>query len=71
MQLIYLGKSEPLVALYIGVGGLDMPLSPGRFGDISTLSWSANELRFVLAADMPHQSLRALAAVVQAQLEKK
>ena len=71
MQLIYLGKTEPLVALYIGVGGLDMPLSPGRFGDISTLSWSANELRFVLAADMPHQSMRALAAVVQAQLEKK
>lgn len=71
MQLIYLGKTEPLLALYIGVGGLDMPPSPGRFGDVSTLSWTANELRFVLAADMQQQQLKALAAVVQSQLERK
>ncbi len=71
MQLIYLGKSEPLVALYVGAGGLDMPMSPGRFGDVETESWSENELRFVLAGNMPHQSLKALAVVVKSQLGKK
>jgi anti-sigma factor RsiW len=71
MQLLYLGKSEPLVALYIGVGGLDMSMSPGRFGDVSTISWSANELRYVLASDMQHQELKVLAAVAQSQLNRK
>ena len=71
MQLIYMGRSEPLVALFIGAGGLDMPMSPGRFGDIKTISWSANELRYVIASDMPLQPLRALAAVAQSQLAKK
>ncbi|MGB0086920.1 MAG: hypothetical protein WBP94_16300, partial [Rhodomicrobiaceae bacterium] len=71
MQLVYLGKNDPLVALYISAGGLDMAMSPGQFGDVNTMSWSANELRFVIAGDMPHQALRALAAVAQSQLLKK
>lgn len=70
MQLIYLGRTEPLVALYITSGGLDMPMSPGQFGDVNTVSWSAKELRFVLAAKMPHQALSALAAVAQSQQPK-
>jgi anti-sigma factor RsiW len=71
MQLIYMGRSEPLVAIFIGVGGLDMPFTPGSFGDVKTISWSADELRFVVASDMPLQPLRALAAVAQSQLAKK
>lgn len=71
MQLVYLGRKEPLVALYIGAGGLDMPMSPGRFGDVNTISWSANELRYVIASDMPHQSLQALAAIAKSQFGKK
>ncbi len=71
MQLVYLNKNEPPVALYIGAGGLDMPMSPGRFGDVNTISWSANEFRFILASTMPHQSLRALAVVANSQLGGK
>ncbi len=71
MQLTYLGKREPLVAVYIGAGGLDIPMSPGRFGDVKTVSWSDNELRFVIASDMPHQSLQALAVIAKSQLDKK
>ncbi len=71
MQLIYLGKNEPLVALYVSAGGLDMPMSPGRFGDVKTMSWSVKELRYVIAADMQPQELRALAAVAQSQFGRK
>lgn len=71
MQLLYASKREPLVALYIGAGGLDMPMTPGRFGDVNTVSWSANELRYVIASDMAHQSLQALAVIVKSQLDRK
>jgi anti-sigma factor RsiW len=71
MQLVYMGRSEPLVAIFIGAGGLDMPFTPGSFGDVKTISWSADELRYVVASDMPLQPLRALAAVAQSQLAKK
>lgn len=69
MQLLYAGKREPLVALYVGAGGLDMPMTPGRFGDVNTVSWSANELRYVIASNMPHQSLQALAVIGKSQLD--
>jgi anti-sigma factor RsiW len=65
-----MGRSEPLVAIFIGPGGLDMQMSPGRFGDIKTISWSADELRFVIASDMQPQALKALAVMAQAQLGK-
>jgi anti-sigma factor RsiW len=71
MQLIYMGRNEPLVTVFIGAGGLDMQMSVGRFGDIKTISWSADELRYVIASDMQIQPLRALAAVAQSQLAKK
>ena len=71
MQLIYMGRNEPLVAVFIGAGGLDMQMSAGRFGDIKTISWSVDELRYVVASDMQLQPLRALAAVAQSQLAKK
>ena len=71
MQLIYMGRNEPLVAVFIGAGGLDTQMSAGRFGDIKTISWSADELRYVIASDMQLQPLRALAAVAQSQFVKK
>jgi anti-sigma factor RsiW len=70
MQLVYTGKSDPLVALYITAGDDDHPVSPGRFGDVQTMSWSHNGLRFLIAADMTQEALRALAAVTRSQLGK-
>jgi anti-sigma factor RsiW len=71
MQLIYLGRNEPLVALYVSAGGLDIPMSPGSFGDVRTVSWTANERRYIIAANMSAQELRALAAIAQSQLGGK
>lgn len=71
MQLVYMGRGEPLVAIFVAAGGLDMQMSAGGFGDIKTISWTTDELRYVIASDMQVQPLRALAAVVQSQLAKK
>ena len=70
MQLVYSGRTDPLVALYITQGDSDAPLRPGRFGDVKTVSWSQSGLRFLIAADMTQEALRALAAIAQAQLAK-
>ncbi len=70
MQLVYTGKSDPLVAVYITPGDADSPITPGRFGDVKTVSWSQNGLRFLIAADMTQEALRALAAVTRSQLGK-
>lgn len=70
MQLVYKGKSSSLVALYITPGGLDMALTPGLFGDVKTVGWSAKEMRFLIAGDMTHEALSALAAVTQHQFNK-
>jgi anti-sigma factor RsiW len=70
IQLVYTGKSDPLVAVYVGPGEDESPVSPGRFGDVQTVSWSQNGLRFLIAADMTQEALRALAALTQAQFNK-
>jgi anti-sigma factor RsiW len=70
IQLVYTGKSDPLVAVYITSGDGDSAVSPGRFGDVKTVSWSTGGLRFLIAADMTQEALRALAAIAQAQLAK-
>jgi len=70
MQLVYTGKSDPLVAVYVTAGDTNLPVSPGHFGDVKTVSWGENGLRFLIAADMTQEALRALAAVAQAQLRK-
>lgn len=70
MQLVYTGKSDPLVALYIMTGDSDLPIAPGRFGDVKTVSWSDGGLRFLIAADMTQEALRALAAIAKSQLAK-
>lgn len=70
MQLVYTGKSDPFVAVYIAGGTEDGPVLPGRFGDIKTVSWSQDGLRFLIAADMTEEALRALAAVARAQHAK-
>lgn len=70
MQLVYTGKSDPLVAVYVTGGDGESPVSPGRFGDVKTVSWSAGGLRYLIAADMTQEALRALAAIAQSQLPK-
>jgi anti-sigma factor RsiW len=70
MQIVYSGRTDPLVALYITPGESDDPLRPGRFGDVKTVSWSQNGLRFLIAADMTQEALRALAAIAQAQFAR-
>ena len=70
MQLAYVGKSQPLVALYIGGGGMEAEMSPGMFGDVRTVSWNSSDYRFVLAGSMPAQALQALAVITRAQLGK-
>lgn len=70
IQLIYSDKTDPLVAVYVTPGDAEMALSPGRFGDVKTVSWSERGLRFLIAGEMTQEALRALAAVAQAQLSK-
>jgi anti-sigma factor RsiW len=70
MQIVYSGKSDPLVALYITPGDGELAVSPGRFGDVKTVSWGRDGLRYLIAADMTHEALRALAAVAQSQSAK-
>ena len=52
MQIVYTGKSDPLVALYITPGDGELAVSPGRFGDVKTVSWGRDGLRYLIAADM-------------------
>jgi anti-sigma factor RsiW len=70
MQLVYTGRSDPFVAVYIAGGNDDSPVLPGRFGDVKTVSWGQDGLRFLIAADMTEEALRALAAVARAQRDK-
>ncbi len=69
-QLVYTSKTEPLVALYISPGETTPGTLPGQFGDVKTVSWGTKDLRFVIAANMTRDALRALAAIVQAQLRE-
>jgi anti-sigma factor RsiW len=71
MQLAYVGKKQPLVALYISAGGSEAAPGPGRFGDVNTVSWSDGEQRFLIAANLPNQALQALSIVAKAQLKRK
>ena len=68
MQLIYTSETEPLVALYISPGETSPGTLPGQFGDVKTMSWGTKDLRFVVAANMTRDALRALAAMVQSQM---
>jgi anti-sigma factor RsiW len=68
MQLVYTGRTDPLVALYITPGDTPQPATTGRFGDVATVSWSQSGLRFLIAGEMTQEALRALAAIAQSQL---
>jgi anti-sigma factor RsiW len=71
VQLVYSGRTDPLVALYITPGDAETPLTPGLFGDVKTVSWSQGGLRYLIAADMTQEALRALAALAQSQFTKR
>lgn len=67
MQLIYTNKGEPLVAIYIAQGGADVGATPGEFGDVKTMSWETQGLRFVVASNMTPDALRTLVGAIQHQ----
>lgn len=67
MQLSYVGEDAGMVALYVMSGGPETGFSVTRQGDLVTVNWSAQGLRFVIAGDLPETGLRALAAVAMAQ----
>jgi anti-sigma factor RsiW len=71
MQLVYLGKEEPPVALYVMAGGPDAPMNDATYGPTRVVSWAANGAKLVLAGELPPEALKALAVVAQTQLAPK
>ena len=68
MQLSYTDADGQLIALYIMQGGPGARASAGVRGDVTTVHWSRDDLRYMIAGEMPETSLRALAAVAMAQI---
>ncbi len=68
MQLSYMSDDDRLVALYVMAGGPDAQATAMSHGDVTTVSWSRDGVRYLMAGEMPETSLRALAAVAMAQI---
>ncbi len=68
MQLSYAGGGSGLVALYVMSGGPSASASVATRGDVATINWSKDGVRYVLAGKLPETDLRALSAVVMSQL---
>jgi anti-sigma factor RsiW len=71
MQLVYLGKEEPPVALYVMAGGPDSPMNDATYGNVRVVSWAAGGAKLVLAGELPLDALKALAVVAQTQIAQK
>jgi anti-sigma factor RsiW len=69
LQIVYLGKEEQPVALYVMPGGPDSPMTDGGHNDARTVGWSAGGVRYVMAGFLPQESVKALAVVAQNQIE--
>ncbi len=70
MQIIYMGKEEQPVGLYIMSGGATAPMTEGSFGTVHTVNWSTNDVQFVLAGSLAKEAMKALAVVAQNQLSR-
>jgi len=68
MQLSYTNADGQLVALYVMPGGPRAQASAAALGDVTTVNWSRDGVRYMLAGEMAETSLRALAAVAMAQI---
>ena len=69
MQLSYAGADGELVSLYLMSGGPESGLSVVARRDITSVHWSADGVRYVLASELPETSLRALAVSAMAQMK--
>ena len=69
MQLSYAGADSGLVSLYVMSGGPDAGLSVVGQRDVTSVHWSADGLRYVIAGALPETALRALAAVAMTQMQ--
>jgi len=68
MQLSYTSADDRLVGLYVMSGGPSAQATSMVQGELSTVNWSRDGVRYVIAGDMAETSLRALAAVAMAQI---
>lgn len=73
MQIVYLGKEEPPVALYVmpSAGAPDSPMNDAAYGHTRVVSWSSGGVKLVLAGELPPEALKALAVVAQTQVSQK
>jgi anti-sigma factor RsiW len=70
MQLSYTDAEAGLISLYIMPGGPGAKASAVTRRDVTTVNWSKNGVRYLLAGTMPENSLRALAAVAMSQFDR-
>lgn len=68
MQLSYAGADGELVSLYLMSGGPESGLSIAARRDVTSVHWSADGVRYVLASELPETSLRALAVSAMSQM---
>jgi anti-sigma factor RsiW len=71
MQLSYVGANDGLVALYVMPGGPDASPAVTASGEVATLHWSADGVRYVMAGYGAENSIRALAAVAMSQINAR
>jgi len=71
MQLSYVGANDGLVALYVMPGGPDANPAVTASGEVTTLHWSADGVRYVMAGYGAENSMRALAAVAMSQINAR
>jgi anti-sigma factor RsiW len=69
MQLSYASADSGLVSLYVMAGGPDSGLSVAGRRKVTSVHWSEDGLRYVIAGKLPETSLRALAAVAMKQMK--
>ena len=71
MQLSYAGPNDELVALYVMPGGPDASPAVTASGEVTTLHWSADGVRYVMAGQGAENAVRALAAVAMSQINAR
>lgn len=68
MQLSYTDGGDQLIALYVMPGGPGAQATSMAQGDVMTVNWSREGVRYMIAGEIAETSLRALAAVAMAQI---
>ncbi len=71
MQLSYAGADSELISLYVMSGGPNADLSVVNQRDVTSVHWSKDGVRYVIAGKIPETGLRALAALAMAQMKRE